>query len=120
MIFLLPLQILFFHLPDINGSEPGFGCLKTGYYFPLCYDAYHNVFWRIQQGPLDGHGVGGKPFPSCVYHLIFLNSAEYVIPAGASIYPDLAFTDSLILLPYTGGDKIGENNMCFYGLQYRE
>ena len=42
------------------------------------------------------------------------------IPAGASIYPDLAFTDSLILLPYTGGDKIGENNMCFYGLQYRE
>ena len=35
----------------------------------------------------------------------FLNSAEYVIPAGASIYPDLAFTDSLILLPYTGGDK---------------
>jgi hypothetical protein len=52
----------FFHLPDINGSEPGFGCLKTGYYFPLCYDAYHNVFWRIQQGPLDGHGVGGKPF----------------------------------------------------------
>ena len=61
-----------------------------------------------------------SPFPSCVYHLIFLNSAEYVIPAGASIYPDLAFTDSLILLPYTGGDKIGENNMCFYGLQYRE
>lgn len=110
----------FFHLPDINGSEPGFGCLKTGYYFPLCYDAYHNVFWRIQQGPLDGHGVGGKPFSVMCMSPDFLNSAEYVIPAGASIYPDLAFTDSLILLPYTGGDKIGENNMCFYGLQYRE
>ena len=83
----------FFHLPDINGSEPGFGCLKTGYYFPLCYDAYHNVFWRIQQGPLDGHGVGGKPFSVMCISPDFLNSAEYVIPAGASIYPDLAFTD---------------------------
>ena len=48
-----------------------------------------------------------------------MNSAEYVIPAGSKIYPDLAFTDSLVLLPYTGGDKIGENNMCFYGLNLR-
>ena len=64
--------------------------------------------------------MGGKPFSVMCISPDFLNSAEYVIPAGASIYPDLAFTDSLILLPYTGGDKIGENNMCFYGLQYRE
>ena len=79
----------------MNEEEPGFGCLKTGYYFPLCYDAYHDVFWRVQQGPLDGHGVAGKPFSvMCIS------------------------TDSLVLLPYTGGDKIGENNMCFYGLEY--
>ena len=51
------------------------------------------MFWRIQQGPLDGHGVGGKPFSVMCISPDFLNSAEYVIPAGASIYPDLAFTD---------------------------
>ena len=108
----------FFRLPDMNEEEPGFGCLKTGYYFPLCYDAYHDVFWRVQQGPLDGHGVAGKPFSVMCISTDLMNSAEYVIPAGSKIYPDLAFTDSLVLLPYTGGDKIGENNMCFYGLEY--
>ncbi len=60
-----------------------------------------------------------SPFPVMCISPDFLNSAEYVIPARCSlIYPDLAFTDSLILLPYTGGDKIGENDVCFYQLQY--
>lgn len=67
---------------------------------------------------MDGHGVAGKPFSVMCISTDLMNSAEYVIPAGSKIYPDLAFTDSLVLLPYTGGDKIGENNMCFYGLEY--
>lgn len=46
----------------------------------------------------------------------FLNSVEYVIFVGVFIYFDLVFIDFLILLLYMGGDKIGENNMCFYGL----
>ena len=63
----------------MNEEEPGFGCLKTGYYFPLCYDAYHDVFWRVQQGPLDGHGVAGKPFSIMCISTDLMNSAEYVI-----------------------------------------
>ncbi len=39
----------FFHLPDINGSSR-FRMPQNRLLFPLCYDAYHNVFWRIQQG----------------------------------------------------------------------
>lgn len=93
----------------------------NGFYFPLCYDACHKTFWRIQQRPTDvekRQGVAGKSFSIIQISADFKDSHEYLIPEDQKIHPSLLFTDKMILLPYQGGEKIGENNICFYGLEW--
>lgn len=103
-----------------NPGNPMDGGLANGFYFPLRYDACRKVFWRIQQKPVNKEikqGIAGKSFSITRIATNFKQHDEYLIPENQKIYPNLLFTDKMVLLPYTGGDKIGENNICFYGLE---
>ena len=92
--------------------------LATGYYFPVRYDSRKNTFWRIQQRPVDGHGIWGKPFSIAQLSSDFKVVNEYVLPAEKHVAPVPLFTDKAILFPYVGGELFTENNMVFYGLEY--
>lgn len=103
-----------------NPEDPMECGLINGCYFPLCYDAYHKTFWRIQQRPVDKEkkqGIAGKSFSIMQISTDFKDSREYLIPENQKIHFNMLFTENMVLLPYQGGEKIGENNICFYGLE---
>lgn len=104
-------------LYQLSDDPEGQGII-TGYYFPLNYDPVREVFWRIQQQPVNGHGIAGKNFSLTCIQTDFAKNIEYDIPADQYIYSNLIYARSSILLPYFHGDKIGEDNMCFYGLEW--
>ncbi|MBR6621436.1 MAG: DUF4221 family protein [Bacteroides sp.] len=92
--------------------------LTTGYYFPIRYDSRKKIFWRIQQRPVDGNGIWGKPFSIAQLSSDFKVVNEYVLPAEKHVAPVPLFTDKAIFFPYVGGEFFTENNMVFYGLEY--
>lgn len=85
---------------------------------PLNYDPVRKVFWRIQQLPVNGHGIVGKNFSVSCIQTDFAKNIEHNIPADQYIYPNLIYARTNILLSYFYGDKIGEDSMCFYGLEW--
>lgn len=109
---------------EVSYTQPLYSCpkgtneLTTGYYFPIKYDSRKKTFWRIQQRPIDGNGIWGKPFSIAQLSTEFNVINEYVLPAEKHVAPVPLFTDKAILFPYVGGDLFTESNMVFYGLEY--
>lgn len=103
--------------PYYQCQEVGDEGLYSGYYFPLCYDALHHCFWRVQQKPMvKGQGIAGKAFSIVRISPDFQVTDEYLIPKDKGLLPYLLFTETQLMLnrPYDSDD--GENVLCFYGV----
>lgn len=97
------------------------GDFASGFYRPLIYDNYRNIFWRVQERPFsNGRGAFGKPFSISQISPDFVLLGEYAILEEEHcglVDPNPIFTNDAVLFSYNGGEYIGENNMAFYGLK---
>ena len=112
--------------PESDFAEPYYRCkerddeegLHTGHYFPLCYDALHNCFWRVQQRPqAERQGIAGKAFSIVRLSSDFQVTDEHIIPTDKEILPYPLFTEDGLILNRPYRQENEEKVICFYGIK---
>lgn len=87
--------------------------INAGYYFPLQYDPYRDVFWRLQEGPLREEGGDYKRLYSltCI-STDFKEYKEILLPDGLNLYPQLLIGKEKLWLPY--GEGMAEDDLWLF------